>query len=207
MPVEYTKITGENQIIGVWRIESGSGSTETASQSAVSTSRRGYDRSHSEACRNLMKAMTGWEQVTVLKDKFGKPYLENSHSYISFSHSGHFAAAIYNNDEPVGIDIQELKPKIINIAPKFCSDREMAYLDNEHRVEMLHVIWGVKEAVFKKYGKGEVLFKEHIFVHPFIPGEQGKITVTFSKPEQPETCTFKYQFYEGYCLVYSACHL
>jgi len=90
---------------------------------------------------------------------------------------------------------------------KFTSDKEYEYITPQHQIEMLHVIWGAKEAMFKKYGKGGVLFKEHIFVHPFTCEEKGHITVSFLKENQEETCTFKYQFHDNYCLVYSTCHL
>ena len=207
MPVEYTKITGENQIIGLWRLED---EKEFVSKEILSSSQavqKGYKKSHSEACRELIKTITGWESVTVLKDEFGKPYLKDSKSEISFSHSGSYAAAIYNTADPVGIDIQEIKDKIIQIGPKFASEKEFEYITNEHQIKMLHVIWGAKESMFKKYGKGEVLFKEHIFVHPFRLNEKGDVTVSFTKENNDEIYTFKYQFYKNYCLVYSTSHL
>lgn len=207
MPVEFTKITGENQIIGLWRLED---EKELDSSEILSSSQAvaiGYRQSHSEACRELIKTITGWDSVTVLKDNYGKPYLKNSKSQISFSHSGNYAAAIYNTSDSVGIDIQEIKNKIIEIAPKFTSQKEFDYIENESQIKMLHVIWGAKEAMFKKYGRGEVLFKEHIFVHPFSLEDKGHVTVSFYKEHSENTYMFKYQFYKNYCLVYSTCNL
>lgn len=207
MPVEYTKITGENQIIGLWRLEDEEKEVSEEILFSSQAALQGYRKSHSEACRELIKVITGWEKVKIVKDQFGKPHIENSKSHISFSHSGEYAAAIYNIADPVGIDVQEIKAKIVKIAPKFTSDKEYAYITPQHQTEMLHVIWGAKEAMFKKYGKGGVLFKEHIFVHPFNCADKGYITVSFLKENQEETCTFKYQFHDNYCLVYSTCHL
>ena len=207
MPVEYTKITGENQIIGLWRLEEEEKEVSTTILSSSQAAIKGYRKTHTEACRELIKAITGYDKIKIIKDKFGKPHIKDSSSHISFSHSGDYAAAIYNNVDPVGIDVQEMKGKIVTIAPKFTSEREYEYISSEHQIRMLHVIWGAKEAMFKKYGKGGVLFKEHIYVHPFTCMDKGYITVSFLKENQEETSTFKYQFYENYCLVYSTCHL
>ena len=61
-------------------------------------------------------------------------------------------------------------------------------------------------AAFASLASIAVLFHS-IFVHPFTCEEKGHITVSFLKENQEETCTFKYQFHDNYCLVYSTCHL
>jgi phosphopantetheinyl transferase len=209
MGVEFTKVIGEGQLLGLWRIENKiRGNSEPFPSSSQAFARRkNYKKEHSLACRELLKSMTGWEDLDLDKDENGKPFIKNNRSHISLSHSGHFAAAMLNTAEPIGIDIQEVREKIIKIAPKFISEKEYSYLKAERKIEAIHVIWGAKEAMFKKHGIGEVLFKEHIVVHPFICELEGYVTVSFKKTGYEDTCTFKYEFINDYCLVYSACHL
>ena len=202
MPVEYTKVTGENQIVGLWSLES----LEKAKKGLSATARKGYELSHSEACRQLIKEMTGWENTEIVKDMNGKPSIKNSKSHISFSHSGNYAAAIYNNEHSVGIDIQQAKSKILRLSNKFCNQEELDFITPKDKLSMLHIIWGAKEAMFKQYGLGAVLFKEHILVHPFTLKEAGEIMVTFRKNE-PLTYKFHYECNEDYFLVYSASYL
>ena len=141
MPVEYTKITGENQIVGLWRLEDEEKEVSEEVLFSSQAALQGYRKSHSEACRELIKVITGWDKVKIVKDKFGKPHIENSKSHISFSHSGEYAAAIYNIADPVGIDVQEIKKKIVKIALKFTSDKEYEYITPQHQIEMLHLVY------------------------------------------------------------------
>lgn len=203
MPVEFTKITGPSQLIGLWRIEDQNNLTSRGNVAF----QRSYEVSHTEACRELIKAITGIENLVIDKDKYGKPFIQNNKSFISFSHSGNYAAAILNKEASVGIDIQLKKDKIVRLANKFCSEQELQYINQVDQIDYLHIIWGAKEAMFKQYGKGEVLFKEHIFVHPFNLKESGSITVTFKKHALVQTVNFDYQCNEDYYLVYTASNL
>ena len=101
-----------------------------------------------------------------IKDEHGKPYLENSLFEISISHSRDLAAVIAA-PQAVGIDIQKIVSKIERIAHKFMREEEMASLQEETRLEHLHVYWGAKEALYKAYGRRQLDFKEHIFINPF----------------------------------------
>ncbi len=202
MPVAFTKVIGEHQIIGLWLVETQKIIRRVGNSAALV----GYEASHSEACRSLLKAMTGIDNLTILKDEFGKPFIQNSKDFISFSHSGSYAAAVINQQQSVGIDIQQKKDKILSLAAKFCSYEELNYINQVDTIPMLHIIWCAKEAMFKQYGKGAVLFKEHIFVHPFELATKGELTVTFKKDNE-ETFRFAYECHEEYYLVYSACYL
>jgi len=155
----------------------------------------------------LIKAITGIENLVINKDTYGKPFIKNNKSFISFSHSGDYAAAIVNKESSVGIDIQLRKDKIVRLAQKFCSEDELEYINAANQIDYLHIIWGAKEAMFKQYGKGEVLFKEHIFVHPFQIEKSGSITVSFNKQPLTQTVNFDYQCNDDYYLVYTANNL
>ena len=109
----------------------------------------------------------------IIYDEKGKPYLKNGSGYISFSHTRNFAAVIFHNSKNTGIDIETVRERIEKISYKFLNDKEQAFIQNEKRIEMLHIIWGCKEVVFKIYGKGGLDFKKQINIHPFVPAVWG----------------------------------
>ena len=77
----------------------------------------------------------------------GQPVLVDSQEHISISHSdGWFAVYIAN--DPVGVDIQVPRARIGQGKHYFLNEKER-HLDD---LELLHLIWGAKEALYKKYG-------------------------------------------------------
>ncbi len=104
--------------------------------------------------------------INLLKDEYGKPYIENSPKFVSLSHSHNMVAAIIS-DVLVGIDIQKEVSKISRIQHKFISEQESARIDQGNLTYAYHVFWGAKESMYKAYGKKEVDFKKHMYLYPF----------------------------------------
>ncbi len=124
------------------------------------------------ASRYLMqKVMDIDVQAKLRKDKFGKPYLLQEDVHISISHS-HKYSALASSPKVIGIDIQLHLDKISRIAPKFINEKEWSYLDENQRIEYMHVIWGAKESMYKAYGRKEVKFIEHIDLDQFYFTEE-----------------------------------
>ena len=109
------------------------------------------------AVRHLAKLELGPES-NIIKDEFGKPFLDNANSRISFSHSYDMAAFAWSNSSFLGLDVQWMTEKIFRIDHKFASPEE-ADLKN---LEQLHLIWGAKEAMYKAYGKGGIDFLKNL---------------------------------------------
>ncbi|MBC7885893.1 MAG: 4'-phosphopantetheinyl transferase superfamily protein [Saprospiraceae bacterium] len=128
-----------------------------------------------------------------LKDKFGKPYLENSEFHISISHSSSYTGVIASTSV-VGIDIQVIIPKIERITSKFVTEDEFRYIHNTNKTEAFHAIWGAKEAMYKAYGRKELDFKKHISVGEFHFSRDGFIFTGEVKKDD---------FYKKYAL---SCH-
>lgn len=99
-----------------------------------------------------------------LKDKYGKPFLENSDSFISLSHSGNLVAAVISSSK-VGIDIQKISDKVGIIKHKFLSNEELIDCDND--LKCFNRIWTAKEAIYKAYGKKKLRFIKNIKVEKF----------------------------------------
>ncbi len=105
-------------------------------------------------------------KIICLKDDAGKPFLLDYNGHISISHS-HHRTAIICASRPVGIDIQLVVSKIERIGPKFLSEREWQWAkSSESLIDILHLFWGAKEAIYKAYGKKGVDFSQNIILPP-----------------------------------------
>jgi 4'-phosphopantetheinyl transferase len=104
----------------------------------------------------------------IVKDIHGKPSLKNSTWNISISHTEGLAAVIAA-PYSVGVDIQKIVTKIGSIKNKFMHQEELDLLQGDDQdLFIMHVIWGVKESLFKAYGKGSLSWTENFRVEPFI---------------------------------------
>jgi 4'-phosphopantetheinyl transferase len=101
-------------------------------------------------------------------DSAGKPFLEGTDAHISVSHCNEIAAVSINDLTETGIDIEIIKPRIIGIAEKFMSAEELKSVGpGEQATDILHIYWCAKEALYKLYGRKEVIFKENLVINPF----------------------------------------
>ena len=67
------------------------------------------------------------EEVVILREEKGKPYIEGNPLYISISHSGDFAA-IAIESKPVGIDVEVIKPVHKKLKDRICTDSDLKYV-------------------------------------------------------------------------------
>lgn len=143
------------------------------------------------------------DRLPVLKDAFGKPYIEGNPFHLSFSHS-HELAAVILSDGPTGIDVQSFVPKIERLAQKFMRIEELASLEAETRLPHLHVYWGAKEALYKAYGRKQLDFRQHILVVPFQYQRAGNTHAQIKKEEEVLDFEVCYEQFWDYVLVW--CH-
>ena len=163
---------------------------------------------HQRAFLSIRKllALAGYTDFDLEYDAFGKPHLAD-HNYISITHSHHFSAIIVSN-EPVGIDIEMQREKILKIAHKFVIDEELNRLqktDLAEYIKKLTVKWGAKEAIFKIKNEKGISFKDHIQVTPFelnetptlanlsYGGVEEKFTIHFSELDTNFTLVYAFE--------------
>jgi phosphopantetheinyl transferase len=116
--------------------------------------------------RHLLKEI-GYCDENLFYDNFGKPHLKDG-KHISITHSFHFSGIIISDDQPVGIDIEKQRDKILKIAHKFTPIEEYKTTANyEALVRKLTIVWGAKESLYKIYGKKKLLFLHHIYLKEF----------------------------------------
>ncbi|WP_143307301.1 4'-phosphopantetheinyl transferase family protein [Chitinophaga vietnamensis] len=132
-----------------------------------------------------------------------KPVLSCNSYHFSISHCGDYAAAIVSRKAAVGIDIEEVKPKIGLVAHKFLSPEEQAFIDPLHTLRHQTICWSAKEAMFKWYGHGSVDFKEHMRLHPFPYQPLGFINADFMKPDSNTRLYLQYVMENDLCLAWT----
>jgi 4'-phosphopantetheinyl transferase EntD len=82
--------------------------------------------------------------------------------------------------QPIGVDIESLRPQIEKIKSKFCRPEELEFAVTP--VQTL-LIWSAKEAMYKAYGKKEIDFREQMRVHSFTGfSENGELEKTIPFP-------------------------
>jgi phosphopantetheinyl transferase len=126
-----------------------------------------------------------------------KPLLKNRSEHISISHSKDKLAIIVNTEQNTGIDIEQMRDKVIAIKHKFLNTHELAFAGDD--VSRLLTYWAAKEAMYKVYGLKELEFIKHLFVEDFYGSE------VYGRIEHGELKK-RYRLFseetEGYKLVY-----
>lgn len=152
--------------------------------------------------RYLLKLLCPDNQK-IIKDKFGKPHLDNSNKFISLSHSQDYFAAIIS-DIRVGIDIQKRHKKIHKIEHKFISEKEALRLDQNSIEDSHHIFWGAKEAMYKAYGRKSIRFKENMYLYPFKVFDKNlSIKGWLRKDQENQEYDIFVKIIDDYFLVYS----
>jgi 4'-phosphopantetheinyl transferase len=85
------------------------------------------------------------------RTEFGKPFIRSKKNFFNISHSGNFVVFIESLCQPVGIDVEEIRPIDINEF-KFIM-REDEWLDYQENGQFF-TLWTQKEALIKALGVG-----------------------------------------------------
>ncbi|MCI2826682.1 4'-phosphopantetheinyl transferase family protein, partial [Staphylococcus lugdunensis] len=95
--------------------------------------------------------------VNILKEKYGKPYIENNNIYFNISHSGKVVYVAFYEHGEVGIDVEELND-VPNEIIEYCFHEEekklMKRAKKREYKRRFYDIWTKKEAYLKKKGTG-----------------------------------------------------
>ncbi|QJD97130.1 4'-phosphopantetheinyl transferase superfamily protein [Mucilaginibacter robiniae] len=158
---------------------------------------------HWLSTRVLLRTMLNTDSYIDCRiDEHGKPYLVNMPYQISLSHSFDYAAVMISKSRPVGIDIEQIKEKVERIAPKFMKLQELAFMDEQAKIQHLYVCWCAKEAVYKCYGRKEVSFLDNIALKPFNYQTEGSLKAHLQKDEVSLNYQVDYLQYEDYMIGY-----
>lgn len=142
-------------------------------------------------------------EIIFRTNRYGKPYLDGAEGFhYNISHSGKWIVGAFDS-EPVGIDVEAIKPVDLDIAPNLFSPEEVWYIMNypeKDRTDHFYEIWTLKESYFKALGCG--LSKHPKSVSLKIHGN-ANITVTDSVNHGRFLHLCKLD--QGYCLAVCTC--
>jgi phosphopantetheinyl transferase len=211
MPLYHWDKPGGEILLGIWAIRESeewfSGQWQLSAAEVLHLQHvKGRKRLEFLSARHLVHVLTGSKHREPIQTEInGKPYFpENPTRHFSISHSHEYAAAIIAYNSSVGIDIQKIVPQMSKIATRVFHREELAFIQKAHELEMLHIFWGIKEAVFKAYGGGGIDFKTQIRIQPFeFHPSKGKFISHLWKDYHPLAYEGMYYFFpDGYVTVF-----
>jgi 4'-phosphopantetheinyl transferase len=154
------------------------------------------------AGRALLKELvnqSGGEYKGTTKDEYGKPFLINHTQQISLSHSYPYVAALIDESKPVGIDLEQPKSKLLNIASRVLSEKEL--IDAGNDVVKHCVYWCAKEAMYKLYGKRGLHFSSELLVNGFTLENAGNLQGTILAGNKQLSVGLTYLIQPDYVVV------
>src|SRR5690554_911073 len=123
MPL-YKKVKfDDGMVLAIWKIEETESelmpllSLDANELAELQSIRAPQSRLRWMASRLALKSVfEEWKTIEILKDIHGKPFFGMINGHFSLSHSGEFATCLYHPDKQVGLDIEFIRPKVIDIS-------------------------------------------------------------------------------------------
>lgn len=180
MPLEKLDFQPDKRAWGLWRItETEQALIEQIAPYETIPDRITHEQKRLEFCVGRVLAKTLLEKLAmpfegIVKDEFGKPFFKNNSINLSLSHSYPYVGALIDASKSAGIDVEQVKSKLLKIAPRILHGEELADAGTD---EIKHTIyWCAKETLIKIYGKKDLTFATNLFISPFERQQQGIIT-------------------------------
>ena len=209
MPLYLKKELEDKTRIGVWQVTETEEELKALSSvpsdelEEISFIRSESLRRQKLAVRALLDEMFE-DKVYLSHHDNGKPYIENSITNISITHTEKYVAVILNDNEDVGIDIESLARDFSSVEKKALSEDEIDDLEeDEKRNGQLAIYWCAKEAIYKMLGQYDVNFAEQIEVEKFRPKKDGELEATFEDEDgYEEEFELEYIIFDNHVLVW-----
>jgi len=203
MPFFYQQNINETAHLAIWSIQEPAAFFETDVQLAVPIANEERRTQHL-AVRLLFKLMMPEANLSqlVLADN-GKPYLLGVPFHFSFSHCKGYAACAVD-DQPIGIDIEIIHPRILKAAHKFLNDQEkamIARLDEKDQLNQMAFLWAAKEAMYKKYEQLGIDFAKDFNILELTQGDRGMVPAEIVHKENKIIVILDYHFGIDYVCV------
>jgi phosphopantetheinyl transferase len=182
MGVFIKRHVDENIQIGVWEITEpvdfflSNLNLNKKEQALFNNMKHDLRKNHWLSYRLLIKEILENAHINseIHYDENGKPFFTSLKNHLSITHSGIFSACILSEHKKVGIDVEKISSKILKIEHKFLSEKEINTTEGIHKNEILTILWGAKEALYKSYGKGELSFIDNLKIEPFEYSPKGE---------------------------------
>ncbi len=142
------------------------------------------------SCRLLLNELR--PHIFINYNEYGAPEANNN-DFVSISHSKNMSAVILSKNK-VGLDIEKISQKALNLSSKFMSKDIHAPVSTAKAT----LIWCCKEAIYKWNQKGNINFISDIKIIPFKIKQHGKINAIFRN----KSLTLYYEKVNTHFLVY-----
>jgi 4'-phosphopantetheinyl transferase len=153
------------------------------------------------AVRALLQSLLrnwGLEYLGLTKDSFGKPYCVQHALHLSLSHSYPYVAAVIDRSNPVGIDLEQPKSKLLSIASRVLSNPELA--DAGEDIVKHCILWCAKESLIKLHGKKDLLFSKNLLIDPFQRHRSGDLVGRIVATDET-IVPMHYRVYDNFVIV------
>jgi phosphopantetheine--protein transferase-like protein len=203
MPFFYQQNINETAHLAIWSIQEPAAFFETDVQLVVPIANEERRTQHL-AVRLLFKLMMPEADLSQLvQADNGKPYLLGVPFHFSFSHCKGYAACAVD-DQPIGIDIEIIHPRILKVAHKFLNDQEkamIARLDEKDQLNQMAFLWAAKEAMYKKYEQLGIDFAKDFNILELTQGDRGMVPAEIVHKENKIKVHLDYHFGTDYVCV------
>ncbi len=207
MPLEKLEYQAEERAWGIWKITEDEQSLldqvkdyESISETVTHPEKRLEFIAGRVLARNLLEALgKSFEGVT--KDVFGKPFFKQNTYQLSLSHSFPYVAALTDIRKSVGIDLEQIKKKLLKIGPRVLHPSELQDAGDDETKHCIY--WCAKEAMIKIYGKKDLVFSEHLFINPFKLEKEGRLTGKIIANETETNIPLQYFVYDNFVVVFN----
>jgi phosphopantetheinyl transferase len=160
-------------------------------------------RVHWLAYRYMLKNIVGkGKQIRLRYDQHDKPFIDLSNEQISVSHSGIYACVIISEKHNVGIDVEEISPRLHKIGDKFLSKEETGEEISHMTTENLCVHWCAKEALYKLHGERKLDFRDQILVKGVPAGREGEFHGMIRTAGSEQHYQLRSEKLDNYYMVY-----
>lgn len=210
MPL-FKKIIDKNFTLVVWHL------TESIDlflpfKKSFSASPEKLDEIHAEQRRKewICSRYLGWSIAKemegkcagVWSDDHNKPHIKDSNLQISISHAKPYVAVMVHKSETCGVDIEEKKEKLIKLTDKFLrKDEQPQSLDD---LSALALGWGGKEAIYKYYGRKQLIFKRDLSVIGLSNiKEKGSLLGKLMIDNRTTDITLFYEQFDNHILIHT----
>jgi 4'-phosphopantetheinyl transferase len=208
MPLEKLEYQAEVRAWGIWKITESEeellqqvNQFESIPESITHSQKRLEFIAGRVLARNLLEAL-GKEFEGVTKDVHGKPFFKENVFQLSLSHSFPYVAALTDVHKSVGIDLEQIKAKLVKIGPRVLAHSELQDAGSDETKHCIY--WCAKEAMIKIYGKKDLVFADNLFVNPFNLDKAGTLTGKIKLNGSETLIPLQYFVYDGFVVVFNS---
>lgn len=207
MPLIYNKIVYEDCQLAIWEIDESYDEMVSkihffeGEQEKLHNYKSEVRKLEWLSVRRLLREVKGAPTQIVYNDQ-RKPFLFNSDSHISISHSKKLTAIMLSKNKRIGLDLELMSQEIDKVAHKFLNEDEYITENKELRNIHLYIHWCAKEALYKLLDKQDINFRKNLTIEPFEPEVCGELMGFVDNKFWHDKFLLRYFTIQDYILVY-----